>query len=382
MRVLVVNRYMGLYGGAETVVKELCAHLQQDGVKVRLVTLNISEEVSRMMGSCDIRLPRRQMPYALRSTSVAASLGILTEIRLLRELVKRSAADCDVINAHNFPAEWVCGGLGKPVVWMCNEVPDFYNNPRPSAIMRMLRWAGVKIDAGRVNRDVTTIVCADEYNGSTVRKRYNREPVIIPYGIEYPFFSAAPEAVTITPGKFLLVQAGMVTPEKNQMASIQAVGRLREAIPDISLVLAGRDDTPYARSLKEYVEQERLDDVVTFTGHVSKAKVREYYHACKIALFPVKSQGGWLSPFEALCAGKPIVVSSTMGAASVVKGHGLGVVSDDLATAIKEIYSGYAAYQKQASVARVWVSQNLTWENFSRRFGILLKQAAEQRKAL
>jgi len=373
---------MGLYGGAETVVKELCAYLRRDGIEVRVVTLNISDEVRRLMGSCDIRLPRRQMPYLLRSTSVASSLGILTEIRLLRDMVKQHAAGCDVINAHNFPAEWVCGGLGKPVVWMCNEIPDFYNNPRPSAVMRLFRWVGVKIDACRVARDITTIVCADEYNASKVRMRYHREPVIIPYGVEYQFFSVVPKAGYDAPDTFLLVQAGMVTPEKNQMASIQAVRCLRGVIPGIALVLVGRDDTPYARSLKEYVAREGLRDVVVFTGHVSKAKVRDYYRACKIALFPVKSQGGWLSPFEALCAGKPIVVSSTMGAASVIRRHNLGVVSDDLTVAIEDIYSRYTTYQAQADAARVWISQNLTWELFSRRFRVLLEQAVEQREGL
>ncbi|MBU2102591.1 MAG: glycosyltransferase, partial [Candidatus Omnitrophica bacterium] len=131
------------------------------------------------------------------------------------------------------------------------------------------------------------------------------------------------------------------------------------------LVLAGRPQEPYASMLRRQADALGIADKVVFTGHITKNDVRDLYHACQVALFPVKSQGGWLAPFEALSAAKPIVTSTTMGAASVISRHDLGIVSDDFAGAIKDIYSRYQEYQEKAVTSCAWVKKHLTWERFT-----------------
>lgn len=380
MKVLIVNRYMGVYGGAETLIKELGCHLNTLGVANRIVTLNISEEVRRICGPLDIVTPKEAFSYEFRSSGFRSSLGIISEINALRQLVKKHAGEFDVINAHNFPASWVCRGLGRPVVWMCNEVPDFYNNPKPSLAVRLLRSAGIMRDARVVNRDIDNICVADEYNARKVIQRYGRQPRIINYGIDYDFF-CRPEGVKEAQekynlaGSFVLLQAGMISPEKNQLKSIQALEALRGGIPNIRLILAGRPQSPYDQMLKQYISEKKLQEQVIFTGHIAKNEVRGLYHACNIALFPVKSQGGWLAPFEALCAGKPIVTSSTMGASSVISRQGLGLVCDDLVKSVKTIYDNYDSFSAQAKEAGEWVKNNLTWELFTKRMLEVFKEA-------
>lgn len=382
MRILIVNRYMGLYGGAETVIKELGCHLNRLGAANRIVTLNISDEVEKICGSLDIVTPKEKFPYKFRSSGFWSSVGVVNEIKVLRQLVKKHAGEFDVINAHNFPANWVCGGLGKPVVWMCNEVPDFYNNPQQSLAIRLLRRAGIGLDAYIVNKDVGAICVADEFNAGNVARRYQRTPEIIHYGIEYDFFSRdeGKDEVLQKYGltkNFVLLQVGMLSPEKNQLKSIEALEALKKDIPNAKLVLAGRPQHPYDKMLKHYVEEKRVQADVIFTGHIAKSLVRSFYHACHVALFPVKSQGGWLSPFEALCAGKPIVVSSTMGAASIIKKENIGVVSDDLLRTVKDVADKYDFYLSAAGKGREWVRENLNWEVYSRKMLAVFKKCLE-----
>ena len=290
----------------------------------RILTLNISQEVRKICGSLDIVTPKEEFSYEFRSGGFWSSLAIIREIKALRQLAKKHAGEFDVINAHNFPASWVCGGLDKPVAWMCNEVPDFYNNPKPSLAVRLLRSAGIARDRCVVNRDIGNICVADEYNARKVIQRYKRAPVIINYGIDYDFFSRSEDREEAVKkynlgNFFVLLQVGMLSPEKNQLKSIQALEALRWDIPNIRLILAGRPQSPYDGILRKYIKEEGLEEYIVFTGHITRAQVRGLYQACAIALFPVKSQGGWLAPFEALCAGRPIVTSTTMGAASIIK---------------------------------------------------------------
>lgn len=370
MNVLIVNRYMGLYGGAETVVTELSRHLHESHIGSRIVTLNISDEVRSHCKGLDIVTPREAFPYQFRSARVVSSVGISREIAALRRLVKDNVRDFDIINAHNFPAHWVTGGSGKKTVWMCNEIPDFYNNPCPSPAVRLLRAAGIQCDRFLVNRNIDAICVSDEYNARMVRLRYNRDARIIPYGIEYDFFAAAVRAgETAGPYRaenpFIVLQPGMHSPQKDQMASVEAVAEVKKSIPRVKLILAGRFQEPYTSMVKAAAEAHGVAQDVVLTGHVSKEQLRDLYRGCHVAVFPVKAQGGWLAPFEAVCAGKPVIVSSTMGASSVIKREHLGMVSGNLAEAIREVYHNYPEYLLQARNAKEWVRNNLTWRKFS-----------------
>jgi glycosyltransferase involved in cell wall biosynthesis len=385
MKVLIVNRYLGLYGGAETVVRELAVNLKKLGVECLVITLNISDEVREKCGSVAILTPEEKFAYKFRSTGLVSSLGIVREMVVLRRMVKRYASGFDLINVHNFPANWVVAGLKKPIVWMCNEIPDFYNNPKPSLALRFLRSIGIAADRFMVTRSIDTVCVADEFNAQKVLQRYALPARIVNYGIEYDFFSQAVEDDQILKkfgleGNFFLLQAGMLSPEKDQLKSAMTLEALRDEIPKLKLVLAGRPQQPYEGIVRDYLAKKGLEKRVIFTGHIQKDDLRCLYQACGIALFPVKTQGGWLSPFEALSCGKPVIVSSTMGAASIIKREGIGEVSDDLVSSVRKVYNNYTFYQTIAEKGRQWVRDNLTWEIFSGKMLKVFQELLSERR--
>jgi len=375
MKVLIVNRYMSVYGGAEQVVKELSSRLTKRNIENAVVTLNISDAVRALAPDIRYITPPVSFAYEFRSASLISALGIFNEIKYLRRMVLEHYRGFDLINIHNFPANWVVSGLGKPVVWMCNEVPDFYANPRLSVLLRAVRTAGVTVDRYLVNRSIDTICAADDLNAGTIKERYGRDSAIVPYGIDFPLDVALfrdKKAVLfsrygLTDEDFILLQVGVLSPAKNQKTSIDALAGVLSAIPRAKLILAGNDDSPYARELKNYIKANSLESRVVFTGQLTKDEVYRLYSICNLGLFPVKLQGGYLAVFEAIAFGLPVIVSPLMGAAALVRRYDLGIVSNDFTASINAVFAAYVSYQVKAGQAALWVKDNLTWDIFTQK---------------
>jgi glycosyltransferase involved in cell wall biosynthesis len=177
---------------------------------------------------------------------------------------------------------------------------------------------------------------------------------------------------------FVVLQVGMLTPLKNQMESVKTIEKLKIEIPNIKLVLAGWGEGTYIKMLKEYIREKNLDDNVIITGQLSRESVRDLYHASHLLLHPIKSQGGWLAPFESLCAQKPIVVSLEMTASNIIKREEIGIVTEDFAGAIWDVYSNPDKYCQTAIRGKEWVRENLSWDKFCERMLNLFLKAIKK----
>jgi glycosyltransferase involved in cell wall biosynthesis len=379
MRVLLVHPHLAIYGGAETVVIRLAQYLKKKGVENTILTLSVSSHLLNNYNELTFIIPEKKYPYKVRSTSFFGAMGLLNEAQALSTLVRKNVCSFDLINVHNFPATWSIAHMNRPCVWTCNEPPDLWNNPSPSLPLRALRDIGLQIDRIIVNNYISFICVADKSNASRVLKRYGRKSEIVPYGVDYSFFCKGDKKSAVNKyeleGKFVLLQVGYITPQKNQLQSIVLVKKLKEYIPNVKLILAGDDTTPYARMCKEYVLQNKLQNYVVFTGHLRKDSIRDLYHACDILLHPVLQQGGWLAPFEALCASKPIIVSCEMTASELITKEKIGVVTDNFIPVVLDIYKNPDKYLKMAKKGEQFVAENLTWEKFGEKMFVIFEKA-------
>lgn len=124
-----------------------------------------------------------------------------------------------------------------------------------------------------------------------------------------------------------------------------------------------------------------LSSNVIFTGQIPQEQVRNLYHASDVALFPIGAQGGWLSPFEALSSGIPIIVSKEMTASEIIKDENIGIVTDDLVKAIKDVYTNREEYRKLAGKGQEWVKDNLSWDKYCQQMiGVFKEAIREQQK--
>ncbi|CAD7773318.1 D-inositol-3-phosphate glycosyltransferase [Candidatus Methanoperedenaceae archaeon GB37] len=386
MKVMIIHHQMGVYGGAETLVTKLSTYLTNKGIENAILALSKPPEAVEECNDLQIITPNQSFEYKNWSVSFSDAIQLVNEVLALRKLYREHVDKFDLVNVHNFPAIWSIFPKRKPCVWMCNEPPDLWydSDNNHSSQMKVLRAAFLSVNKFMVNRYIDSICVSDKFNAKRAFTRYNKQPEIIPYGIEYELFSKGDSNRAISmfglDDSFILLQVGIISKSKNQLASVKAVEELRKHIPNIKLVLAGLNDNgPYDKMIKEYVNNKGLQECVIFTGHQHKEVLRDLYHACDIALFPIKTQGGWLSPFEALSASKPIIVSTEMTAADIIARERIGVVTDNIVKAVLEIHNNPNPFHIMAGKGRRFVAENLSWDKFCQNMLTVFENTLAQR---
>ena len=357
MKILIVHPNLSYYGGAELVITKLANYLKEQENYVRVLTLSVSDEIKK-----ELNVPILSEEKLFDN----GIFGIIKQISNLNTSIKNIEDAFDVLFVSNFPAELALRKTKKPVVWYCNEPPTYWLNPQAKIQFphKMLLCYEKKI----VKDYVTEACVADEYNASRFADRYETVPNIIPYGIDYNFFSKGNASKAIEDynlkNRFVVLQVGVVTEQKNQLRSIQAIEKLKDKIPNIKLVLAGNYNSYYASQLMQYASAHKLSHHVTFLHNINRNKLRDLYAACDVLIHPIKSQGGWLAPFECMCAGKPVIVSSEFTAEELIRNNLLGFqVVDDYERYITDLYNRPYDNATQEDI-KMYVKENLTWEKF------------------
>ncbi|MFH1771967.1 MAG: glycosyltransferase family 4 protein [Candidatus Omnitrophota bacterium] len=363
MRILIVHPGIYVYGGAELLIVKLLNYLTARGIKNALLTNSVIPEVKKDLTGTEILIFEKK---SFNSFQLGEALS-------LHKGISRVLKEFDLINIHNYPAELAVFPYHKPVVWMCNEPAEVSLGLKNEAslIKRLAIKTILLFDKYVVKNHVKTAVVADNFNFDRFRRLYGFDPEIINYGIEYDFFSQGDKKKVRKDynlnDRFVVLQSGMLTPMKNQLESVQTVEKLRDKIPNIKLILAGWGDRAYIEKIKSYIKEKDLTAAVIITGHLGRESLRDFYHGCDIVLQPIKPQGGWLAPFEALCAKRIIIVSPEMTASDIIKQEDIGVVTDNFSEAVLDIYNNRDKYRILGERGAEWVKENLKWDKFCER---------------
>jgi glycosyltransferase involved in cell wall biosynthesis len=362
MRVLIVHPKMTFYGGAELLVVRLANYLTRQGVANAVLTTVMAPEIEQ-----DFKGTRLIYPTAMRQETIRFT-NFPRIVLCLHQALSRHVDHYDVINPHNFPANLALFLLNRPCVWMCNEPPEIaldFEQAGPGTPRRFFLRLLIAWDRQVVRKYVRNAVVADGFNRDRFEKIYGFKPSVIHYGIDHEFFADGPSQRTEKRSDtFNVLHVGVLTRFKNQMESVTTVQKLKRVIPNIRLVLAGLGTGSYLACLRDYINEKGLEDNVHITGHLNRYQLRDLYHSCDVLLHPIKPQGGWLSPFEALSARLPIVVSSEMTASELISKNNLGVVTRDYASALLEIYRDREEHARRAEERAQWVKDHLTWDHF------------------
>jgi glycosyltransferase involved in cell wall biosynthesis len=157
----------------------------------------------------------------------------------------------------------------------------------------------------------------------------------------------------------------MVTPSKRQLEILQAVNALKKHIPSLKVIFAGyKSQTIYSVLLDEYIWDNSLNDIVSFTGMISREQLRGLYSKASLAILSGSGQGSWLGGFESIATGTPVIISPNLTCSELVQSEQLGIVSDNYVESIKEVYLHQEHYRKQVKWQKEWVKRNLTWDNY------------------
>jgi glycosyltransferase involved in cell wall biosynthesis len=193
---------------------------------------------------------------------------------------------------------------------------------------------------------------------------------VIPNGIEVePDRLASSPGAPLPGGRPALAVVGRLIERKNVQVLLRAVARLREAHPELTVLLAG--EGPYRAELERLAGDLDLGHAVRFLGFVED--VRPLLRASDLFVLPSATEGMPISVLEAMACGTPIVATRVGSIPDVARdGREALLVEpgsvDALADALGHALADAALRARLAASARERLLAEYTAERMAERY--------------
>jgi glycosyltransferase involved in cell wall biosynthesis len=388
LKVLIIQPWIRL-GGAETVSVNLAYELQRLGHQVAIVcTYFDGAGMPEKACQIDYRLPPAWISRLIR---MRRALFLLLSPWVLLCLAWRYSSGADVLNPHEFPSSWIAVLVsairGIPVVWSSYGPPPRLHI-REARRVGLGDWLGWRIASSWLDRlmvkQIAAIHVPSKRSRDQVWERYQRVAAVIPLGVDAAFYGGGTGSHTLlrhgANGRPVLLSVGKLHPQENHAVCLRVLKRILPIYPEACLVIAG--DGPLLQYYQDLAEELGIADRVRFLGHLPCWEVRELYQCCHVHLYPPKNESWGLAPFEALCAGRVSIVSRESGAAEVIGGRGIGVVSEPTAEAfarhLQEVLDDPKGHLRMALEGRDYVAGHLTWRQHATSFLDVVRDACRE----
>jgi glycosyltransferase involved in cell wall biosynthesis len=216
---------------------------------------------------------------------------------------------------------------------------------------------------------------------------------LIPYGADVAALRPEPEAReeirarhSLGEHDVVVLGVGRFVRWKGFEYLIDAIGRLRDAAPQVRLVFAGDGDLN--DELRQRVTDRGLDERVRFAGMVSRDEMPAYLAAADIVAVPSVHFDGYVDglpnvALEAMAAGKPLVATSVGGLPQVVHDGENGFLvqeRDDeaLAGAILTVAGDSTLREQMGARGQALILESLNWDEAARRFEHVFERVANR----
>ena len=138
---------------------------------------------------------------------------------------------------------------------------------------------------------------------------------VLPY-IAPAYITDPPATIDISgkyglPKKYLFYPANFWE-HKNHRNLIEAIGRLKAELPDLSIVFVGSKKNGYDKVQKQ-IEKMALRDAVVVLGYVPDGEMAEFYRRARALVMPTFFGPTNIPPLEAFAVGCPVAVSGIYG---------------------------------------------------------------------
>lgn len=325
MKIALLIHELLVEGGGERQCLCLARALAERGHQVILYT-SVYDSLSCFPNVCKDftvkQVGRGALPWVRRPLFIRGYL----DMRRLASVVDERH---DVWNPHHWPAQWAAvwleRKLGGSVVWMCNDVPDFQLKARPrrsltSTMLAPLYWFYYFCDR-RQNRKIGMTLLLSNWAEHEYKAIYEGPTRVVRSGADPNRFAPGGDRARIRSrfgygdDEFVLLWLGIFMPHRRLEDLIAAVAGLNSRGVKIRLLLAGseRSYPEYCQSLKALATALRVQDNVTFEGHVPDQEIRDFYAAADAFVFPNERQTWGLVVLEAMACGCPVLVSTGAG---------------------------------------------------------------------
>ena len=342
-------------GGAEKSLTELVARL--DPARYEPVLLHspgakwITSEALQGIAKVEA-FQTRVIPASGPGSRPEYPLGGVRKLRFGVGPVRRvysalKACQPDVVHTNALRSH-VIGGIaarlaGKPLVWHVRDIVD-------GKALRILRvWA----------RLLHPRVIAISHAVAAKLAGLSAPVTVIPNGIALERFTPGEpppgmrEALGIGERDPIVIIVSRLTPWKGHRTLLDAMVRLRDAWPNLVLLVAGEVafwDPRYESDLKQYADDLGLGEAVKWLG--DRDDVPELLRLADVFCLPSKREPFGRAIAEAMAVGKPVVACRSGGAPEVVAEGETGLLVADEAP--EELAGALAALLADGAMARLY----------------------------
>lgn len=186
---------------------------------------------------------------------------------------------------------------------------------------------------------------------------------LVPNGVDIDLWRH-PGADAVERGP-LVVAWGRVQYEKGFQVLVRAIQALRQRVPGLHCIIAGRGS--YLPELQTQIDMEGVADLVDLAGFVPDDDLRRILARAGCVVIPSLYEPFGIVALEGMAAGAPTIVARTGGLAEIVEGTGAGLLFEpgshlDLADRIAEILTDPVLAESMAATAAQLLRDTYTWD--------------------
>ena len=201
---------------------------------------------------------------------------------------------------------------------------------------------------------------------------------LVPNGVDTERFTPLPRDEELASqlrvtGKKVIGYVGTVVDYEGLDLLLTAARELKRVREDFHVLIIG--DGAKLEELKTTAADERLGDVVTFTGRVPHEEVERYYSIIDITPFPrlplpVCEMVSPLKPFEAMAMGKAVIASDVAALAEIVTPGMNGLLhekgsAESLTEQLQKLLDEQTLSSQLGEQARDWVVSERDWRQLA-----------------
>lgn len=277
-------------------------------------------------------------------------------INTIRELIKK----CRIKLIHNNTTYTYVGAVAAreeniPVVWHLREYIKeqgywFYDEEKAFQLINCSDAVIVVSDYIRM--------CYGKICASIVHKVYD--------GIDTEIFYCRNHEL-MAEEKFKILMPGMITPLKGQMLLLEAASLLKQqGYSEFEITFVGNEDSEYASELKRFIEENGLEDSVSFYGRSSEI-VKWYLWADMVVVCSGVEAFGRVT-VEAQLTGCLVIAADRGATMEIIEDEKTGFLYQhgnvsDLALKIRNVFMDKDSARKIAALGRERVKELFTKEH-------------------
>jgi glycosyltransferase involved in cell wall biosynthesis len=317
-------------GGGGLLVQNLVQGLRKQGNEVTLVTglFEVNGILERPFstncrGIMVIWLPLFPAPNVGFQLKTITPPNPFSVAQLLRVLMIQ---DFDIVHIHGFGhllcdyAAVLCRVFGKKYVLTIHGFPK--EPRRRGGLLSIVYNAYTKTLGAQTIRHATKVVAVSSSIAKECHEYAPDEKIaVIRNAVDTTMYSAPPSAQKINSiitrynlaGSLVILCVGRLSEAKGFQYAIRALPVVRKAIPNVRLVIVGKDDGyGYFRELKKITVQQGIEPYVSFVGGVNDEEKNALLWTARVVAIPSVEEPFGIVALEAMASGR-IVVASKVG---------------------------------------------------------------------